>query len=105
MQRNWGNGDGAFYPLNRPDNDGKTYIGYPCSLRLELPRWNRDYEYLPLEQLVNSRKGVKNKVLEEARQLLDIPEQIYTNEQTYSKNPRDILEYRQKVAESILKLK
>lgn len=77
------------------------------SLRLELLRDGiEDYEYLTmLEQLVNSRKGVKNKVLEEARQLLDIPEQIYTNEQTYSKNPRDILEYRQKVAESILKLK
>jgi hypothetical protein len=110
VQRNWGNGDGRFfYPLNRdPNNDGKTYIGYPVpSLRLELLRDGiEDYEYLTmLEQLVNSRKGVKNKVLEEARQLLDIPEQIYTNEQTYSKNPRDILEYRQKVAESILKLK
>jgi len=76
------------------------------SLRLELLRDGiEDYEYFTiLEQLVNGRAGEKSKVLEEARHLLDIPGRIYTNEKTYSKNPRDILEYRQKVAETILKL-
>ena len=45
------------------------------------------------------------KVAHEAEKLLDIPETIYTNETTYSKNPQDILGHRKRLAESILKLK
>jgi hypothetical protein len=55
-----------------------------------------------LENLVNGKKGKKNIRVEEARKLLEIPEYIYADEKTYSKNPIDILEYRKKLAESIL---
>ena len=103
----WGNGDGRFfYPLNRdPNNDSKTYVGYPVpSFRLELLRDGlEDYEYfIMLENLVNGKKGKKNIRVEEARKLLEIPEYIYADEKTYSKNPIDILEHRKKLAESIL---
>ena len=109
IQHHWGNGDGRFfYPLNRdPNNDTKTYVGYPVpSLRLELLRDGiEDYEYFViLEQLVNSGKGIKGNLLKEAKQLLDIPKHIYTDEQTYSKNPKGIIEHRKKIAESILSL-
>ena len=107
IQHHWGNGDGRFfYPLNRdPNNDSKTYVGYPVpSFRLELLRDGlEDYEYfIMLENLVNGKKGKKNIRVEEARKLLEIPEYIYADEKTYSKNPIDILEYRKKLAESIL---
>ncbi len=109
IQQNWGNGDGRFfYPLNRdPNNDAKTYIGYPVpSLRLELLRDGiEDYEYfMMLEKLVNSKKGKKSALSEEAAQLLNIPNHIYADEKSYSKNPKEIIEYRKKLAEAILKL-
>ena len=110
VQARWGNGDGRLlYPLNRdPNNDSKTYVGYPVpSLRLELLRDGiEDYEYfVMLEKLVNSHtKGKNKKVIEEAKKLLDIPKYIYTDEKTYSKNPLDIIKYRKTIAETILKL-
>lgn len=58
-----------------------------------------------LENLVNGKKGKKNIRVEEARKLLEIPEYIYADEKTYSKNPNDILEYRKKIAEAILLIK
>jgi len=103
----WGNGDGRFfYPLNRdPNNDPETYIGKPVpSLRLELLRDGiEDYEYLVMleEAVAMSSKKKTGK----ARELLSIPEYIYTNETTYSKNPQDILTFRKKLAEQIVKLK
>jgi len=83
----WGNGDGRlFYPVNRdPNNDSKTYVDRPVpSLRLEILRDGiEDYEYFVM---------------------LTIPETIYTNETTYSKNPLDIINYRKQLAEYILLL-
>lgn len=105
----WGNGDGRFfYPLNRdPNNDPATYTGKPVpSLRLEILRDGiEDYEYFVLlEELVNSPKNRNRKLVDEARELLTIPEVIYSDEKTYSKNPQDLLEYRIKLAEYIIKL-
>jgi hypothetical protein len=105
----WGNGDGRlFYPLNRdPNNDSKTYVGKPVpSLRLETLRDGiEDYEYFViLENAVKNASADKNKLSREATDLLIIPQRIYTNETTYSKNPQDILEYRKKIAEYIISL-
>ena len=109
-QDRWGNGDGRFfYPINRnPNHDKNTYTGKPVpSLRLEILRDGiEDYEYfVMLEKAVESASN-KNKVtISEAKKLLEIPQTIYTDEKTYSKNPQDMLEYRKKIAEAILKLK
>ena len=102
----WGNGDGRlFYPVNRdPNNDLKTYVDKPVpSLRLELLRDGiEDYEYfVMLEDLVKNASGKKRKIAKEAKELLNIPESIYANETTYSKNPQDILNYRKRLAEYI----
>lgn len=109
-QDGWGNGDGRFfYPLNRdPNNDAKTYMGKPVpSIRLEMLRDGiEDYEYFTL--LDNAVKHASNKnkaAVREAMQLLTIPPDIYTDEKTYSKNPQDMLNYRKRIAESILKIK
>jgi hypothetical protein len=106
----WGNGDGRFfYPLNRnPNHDASTYVGQPVpSLRLEILRDGiEDYEYLVmLEAAVKRAPAAKRDLARQAEQLLDIPETLYTNETTYSKNPQDILAHRKKLAEYILKLK
>lgn len=108
-QSYWGNGDGRlFYPLNRdPNNDTKTYIGKPVpSLRLETLRDGiEDYEYFVLlEKAIKNAPAKKKKIAQEARELLSIPKNIYTNETTYTKNPQDILEYRKKLAEKIIML-
>lgn len=110
IQGHWGNGDGRFfYPVNRdPGNDINTYVDYPVpSLRLEILRDGiEDYEYFTiLENLVNGAEGKEQKKVDEAKRLLAIPEDIYVDERNYSKNPRLLLEYRKKIAESILKLK
>lgn len=109
-QRDWGNGDGRlFYPLNREPNDKtKTYVGPPVpSLRLEILRDGiEDFEYLTiLEDIIHKLEEQNIKVEADIKQLLIIPEYIYTNEKTYSKNPQNILEYRKNIAESIEYLK
>jgi hypothetical protein len=105
----WGNGDGRFYyPVNRdPNNDKKTYAGRPVpSLRLEILRDGiEDYEYFVLlEKAIKNASAKNKKVAGEASGLLNLPESIYTNETTYTKNPQDILEYRKKIAEYIVLL-
>ncbi|MFC2125306.1 glycoside hydrolase domain-containing protein [Bacteroidota bacterium] len=105
----WGNGDGRFfYPVNRdPNNDTKTYIEKPVpSIRLEILRDGiEDYEYfVMLEEAVKTATGKKKKIAKEADDMLNIPETIYTNETTYSKNPQEILNYRKQLAEYILEL-
>ena len=105
----WGNGDGRyFYPVNRnPNTDSASHVGKPVpSLRLELLRDGiEDYEYFTLleKAVKNASKKQKNMALE-AGKLLAIPQSIYTNETTYSKNPQDILAYRKLLAEYIQKL-
>lgn len=106
----WGNGDGRlFYPINRdPNNDRSTHLGDVIpSLRLETTRDGiEDYEYLVmLEKLIEDMPAGKSKKdVEVAKKLLQIPTSVYTDEQTYNKNPQAILDYRKKLAESILKL-
>ncbi len=105
----WGNGDGRyFYPLNRdPNTDHTPHVGRPIpSLRLELVRDGiEDYDYFViLENAVKKASRKQRDTAREAEALLDIPRSIYTDETTYSKNPRDMLEYRKKVAEYIQKL-
>ena len=109
-QDRWGNGDGRFfYPINRnPNHDKNTYTGKPVpSLRLEILRDGiEDYEYfVMLEKAVESASNKNKATISEAKKLLEIPQTIYTDEKTYSKNPQDMLEYRKKIAEAILKLK
>lgn len=109
-QDGWGNGDGRFfYPLNRdPNNDTRTYLGRPVpSIRLEMLRDGiEDYEYFSiLENAVNSAPNKNKAAVREAKKILTIPSNIYSNEKNYSKNPQDMLEYRKKIAEAILKLK
>ena len=105
----WGNGDGRFfYPENRDPNKDKTtaYQGYPIpSIRLEFLRAGiEDYEYMCiLEKLMKVASKKQASLVKEARQLLQIPKSIYTDEKTYNKNPQVLLEHRQKIAELIEK--
>lgn len=106
----WGNGDGRFfYPLNRnPNSDAATHIGKPVpSVRLELVRDGiEDYEYFTLlEKAIQHASEKKKKVAQTAKQWLTIPDRIYADEKTYSKNPKDLLEHRRKLAEYIVLLK
>ena len=106
----WGNGDGRlFYPVNRdPNNDLNTYVEKPVpSLRLEILRDGiEDYEYfVMLEKAIENAPRKNSKIAKEARELLNIPVTIYTDETTYSKNPQDIIKYREKLADYIIKLK
>lgn len=103
----WGNGDGRyFYPENRHPNDDKTnaYEGYPVpSIRLEFLRAGiEDYEYMCLlENLMKKAPRKQAELVKQAKELLQIPTSIYTNEKTYNKDPKAILEYREKIAELI----
>ena len=105
----WGNGDGRFfYPENRDPNKNKTtaYQGYPIpSIRLEFLRAGiEDYEYMCiLEKLMKVASKKQASLVKEARQLLQIPKSIYTDEKTYNKDPQVLLEHRQKIAELIEK--
>ena len=105
----WGNGDGRlFYPTNRdPNGDNRIYLAPPVpSLRLEFMRDGiEDYEYLAmLESLINKAPKSKAKLAAQARQLLTIPQSIYTDEKTYTKDPQKILEYRLRLADCIEQL-
>ena len=104
----WGNGDGRlFYPENRDVNNDKNVYDNEVipSLRLEVLRDGiEDYEYMiMLQNLVEKETKQSGKVLK-AKRLLQIPQSIYTNEQTYNKDPQAILKYRKKLAEAIVSL-
>lgn len=106
----WGNGDGRyFYPHNpNPGIDKTTYTGKPIpSLRLELLRDGiEDYEYMMiLQNAIEKADKSKEKWVKSAVSLLDIPETIYKDEKTYNKNPKDLYQYRHKIAEMIVRLK
>ena len=108
-QRPWGNGDGRlFYPPTRdPNNMNRSWVEGPVpSLRIEVMRDGiEDYEYFViLEKAVKDAQDDKVKLKREATDALLIPQNIYANEFTYSKNPQDILNYRKKIAEYIVLL-
>ncbi|MEG2865642.1 MAG: DUF4091 domain-containing protein [Mucinivorans sp.] len=102
----WGNGDGRFfYPLNRdPNGDRTTHLGEAIpSLRLETLRDGiEDYEYLVL--LDRLQKAAPADKAKSVAALLQIPQSIYTNEKTYAKDPRLLLDYRKKLAAAIVEL-
>ncbi len=109
-QTNWGNGDGRFfYPPNKnPNTDRSTYIAGPVpSIRLEFLRQGiEDYEYLVLlENMISIADDKDRKLLDEAGQLLQVQGSLFTDGKTYTKDPVDILQYRKRVAEMIIKLK
>ncbi|MGL6178332.1 MAG: glycoside hydrolase domain-containing protein [Tannerellaceae bacterium] len=105
----WGNGDGRmFYPENRDVNNDKHVYNNEAvpSVRLETLRDGiEDYEYMmKLEQLIQEAPKSKASQVAKAKKLLSIPKSIYTDEQTYNKDPQAILQYRKKLAEAILSL-
>lgn len=105
----WGNGDGRlFYPPNRnPNKDRSTYIASPIpSLRLEFLRQGiEDYEYLKtLENLISKAKRKNRKLSKQADKLLDIEGRLFNDGKSYTKNPAEILEYRRKIANMIIRL-
>jgi ABC-type sugar transport system ATPase subunit len=56
-----------------------------------------------LEKLMKVASKKQASLVKEARQLLQIPKSIYTDEKTYNKDPQVLLEHRQKIAELIEK--
>lgn len=105
----WGNGDGRmFYPENRDvNNDSNTYTSEAIpSVRLEILRDGmEDFEYLHLlEDLIKNSPKSKHARAKRAAKLLEIPKSIYTDEQTYTKDPQVLLKYRQHIAKAILSL-
>ncbi|MGQ7870267.1 glycoside hydrolase domain-containing protein [Sunxiuqinia sp. sy24] len=102
----WGNGDGRFfYPPNKqPNVKSEAWIEGPVpSLRLEILRDGlEDYDYLVLlKKAIEQASGKRKKLAKEAEQLLELPVGIISDEKTYSKNPKDLLEYRRKLARYI----
>ena len=107
----WGNGDGRFlYPPNRdPGKDKTKYLCGPIdSVRWEILREGiEDYEYfVMLDRLVKEAraKGRDAKLVAEAAGLLDIPPAIFKSGQDYTKDPLNLLRYRDKIAAMIEKL-
>lgn len=107
MASQWGNGDGRlFYPQgDANDKDADPIVEAPIpSYRLELLRDGiEDYEYLVmLEKLTDpSTPEGRTAAAKRYRKLLDIPETIFKDGQNYSKNPQDLLRYREKLAKAI----
>ena len=107
----WGNGDGRFlYPPNRdPAKDKSKHLCGPVdSVRWEILREGiEDYEYFVLlERAVKDAKG-KAKLraaAAEAAKLLEFPAGLFTSGKEYTKDPLDLLRYREKVAAAIEKL-
>lgn len=111
QKRPWGNGDGRFlYPPNRdPANDKTTYLEGPVnSIRWEMLREGiEDYEYFwLLRSLVEQAKkaGRADGSVKRAERLLEIPDSITEDQTTFTHNPRDLYEYREKLAAAILEL-
>lgn len=103
----WGNGDGRlFYPQgDANEKDAAPIVADPIpSFRLELMRDGlEDYEYLiMLENLTDpsTAKG-RTAAAKRYRKLLDIPETIFKDGQTYTKDPQALIQYRDKLAKAI----
>lgn len=105
----WGNGDGRlFYPNNRdPNHDLTPHVEPPVpSLRLEILRDGiEDYDYFVLlEQAIRQAPAERQGLAREAASLLVLPSRLYTDEQTYAKDPQELLRYRRQVASYIVRL-
>ncbi|MCA1756439.1 MAG: DUF4091 domain-containing protein [Bacteroidales bacterium] len=105
-QTQWGNGDGRlFYPPNRnPGKDIRVFIEEPVpSFRLEQLREGiEDYEYLTLLKELASRlpqTAVYNeKLYNRAMDLITIPDSIFRDGKSYTKDAADLLNYRTEIA-------
>lgn len=108
----WGNGDGRFlYPPRRDPNDPAA----PCldgpinSMRWENLRDGiEDYEYFwLLEQEVKrvAASSGESEALRDARQLLVVPESVSKHLTQFTRDPRPLLEHREKVARTIERLR
>jgi hypothetical protein len=102
----WGNGDGRFlYPPNRdPNTDKSKHLEGPVdSVRWEILREGiEDYEYFVLlEKAVRDAPPAKAAAAARAKALLRIPAEIFRDGRTYTKDPKALLDYRQKVAAAI----
>jgi len=107
----WGNGDGRFlYPPNRdPANDKTKYLCGPVdSIRWEILREGiEDYEYFVLLRRAaeaGKSKGKLKAAAAEAAKLLDLPASLFSSGKDYTKDPLDLMRYRDKVTEAIEKL-
>jgi Glycoside hydrolase 123, catalytic domain/Glycoside hydrolase 123 N-terminal domain len=105
----WGNGDGRFlYPPNRDPNRDKTkYLCGPVnSIRWEILREGiEDYEYFVLLEKAAKNAGPEKRALaDKARELLNLPESLFKSGKEYTRDPQDLLNYRQKIALLLEKL-
>lgn len=109
-KRAWGNGDGRFlYPPNRDVNASKKkYLTSPVnSIRWELLREGlEDYEYFNLLQqnlILLEQTGREQEVDLSLRELTRIPPEIITDLTHFTKEPGQLLAYRQRLAEAIIR--
>ena len=106
----WGNGDGRFiYPPKQVFESAAKIDEEPVSsIRWEMLREGlEDYEYLWLLRSLIGRleeNGGNKRLLNKARALLNVPENIAKSMTEFSKRPEPIFEHRRKVAEMIQKL-
>lgn len=106
----WGNGDGRFlYPPQRPLSDTSPNLDEPInSLRWEnLRDGMEDYEYFwLLNREIERVAGVKgeNRLVPEARALLQVPADISQDLTHFTTDPRLMLQHRERVARMIEKL-
>lgn len=106
----WGNGDGRFlYPPQRPLSDTSPNLDEPInSLRWEnLRDGMEDYEYFwLLNREIERVAGVKgeNRLVQEARALLQVPADISQDLTHFTTDPRLMLQHRERVARMIERL-
>jgi hypothetical protein len=59
-----------------------------------------DYEYLVmLKKIVSEDNGRHKRLIREAATLLDIPDSLVKDQKEYNKDPKSIIEYRNRIGE------
>jgi hypothetical protein len=108
----WGNGDGRLlYPPRRdPNTATEPVIEEPIpSIRWECLRDGaEDYEYFVLLQRLcesRERQGNRSAPIAEARALLQVPPQISQSMTEFTRDPRPLLQHRDRLARMIVLLK
>jgi len=106
----WGNGDGRFIypPKSVFIGKQKCLEGPVNSIRWEILREGlEDYEYFWLLQDLIAKKaagGTNSQLLQQARQLLQVPAEVTTSLTGFAKTPEPILAHRAKLAAMIERL-
>ena len=107
---NWGNGDGRFIypPKSVFTSTAKNYEGPVSSIRWEMLREGlEDYEYFWLlkERIDQAQKaGVDTALLNQARRLLIVPDDVSRSITQFSTTSGPLYEHRVKLARMIIKL-